>query len=430
MKTIRYASVFLLASAVCIAALLAAAFLPQSRIADNISRSLPGFVNEGTYPRLKEGYSSATLDNFTDSLTIMEVLGMKSDDLQTVFSNPLFLQKEDPMESLVNYAENPDLLPDGYYVRYWMGFRASLRLLFSFLTYSQIRRLNFLVLVCLTGLSMLSVAKNVNYASALGLGLCLLLMRPLIIARSFQYTTCFLIALAAMPFVPLIRRRKACFGLFFMVVGMLTQFFDFYSVPVLTLCLPLLFHFAMQAASERGELRELATASLSWMGGYVLFWLEKLLLSTVFSPINGFSNGFAEFLYWMNRRPASGGSKLLYAYRRVWNVVCPSLYASLVLGGLTAVLAIYAYAAIRRGKRSAKHLWNSAIVGTMFLPLIWMGVAATPTGNHAFFQYRSIAAVFWGFCLLVTAAADAPRFRRFPGSKKTCKLFHKSEKIS
>lgn len=426
MKNPRYIRVFFLTSILCIAALLAAAFLPQSRIAENISRSLPGLVNEGTYPRLKEGYRSAMLDNYTDSLTLMEVLSMQGEDLSTVFSNPLYLQKEDPMESLVNYAENPDLLPDGYYVRYWMGFRASLRLLFSFLTYSQIRRLNFLVLVCLAGFSMLSVAKKVNNASALGLGLCLLLMRPLIIARSFQYTTCFLIALAAMPFVPLIRRRKACFGLFFMVVGMLTQFFDFYSVPVLTLCLPLLFHFAIQVASRERErereLRELATASLSWMGGYVLFWLEKLLLSTVFSPINGFSNGFAEFLYWMNRHPASGGNKLLYVYRRVWNVVCPSLYASLVLGSFAVVLAIYAFVAIRRGMLSAKHLWNNGIAGTMLLPLIWMGVAATPTGNHAFFQYRSIAAVFWGLCLLVTASADAPRFKGFLSSKKNGKI--------
>ena len=401
---------FLLTSVLCIAALFAAAFLPQSRIAGNVSRSLPGLVKEGTYPRLKEGYSSAMLDNLTDSLTLMEVLGMNAENPGAVFSNPLYLQKEDPLESLVNYAENPGLEPDGYYVRYWMGFRASLRLLFLAFDYSQIRKLMFLILAGLAALSMFSVAKNLNCASALGLGVCLLLMRPLIVARSFQFSTCFLIALAAMPLVPLIQKEKIGLGTFFLVLGMLTQYFDFYSVPALTLCLPLLYLLALRSASgERGNFGTLARAGASWLSGYVLFWLEKLLLSSLFSPIDGVENGIGEFIYWMQRKPDAGENRLAAAFKNVWSTVCPDVWAALVLLSLAALLALYALWKIRRGKLAPKRLWNGPLLCALLIPLLWMAAAATPTAQHAFFQYRSLAAVFWGLCLLVTSAAEAPR---------------------
>lgn len=401
---------FLLTSVFSIAALFAAAILPQDRIAENISRSLPGLVNEGTYPRLKEGHPSAMLDNFTDSLTLMEVLGMNGEDVKTVFSNPLFLQKGDPLASLVNYAEHPDLEPDGYYVRYWMGFRASLRPLFSFFTYSQIRKINLLVFAGLAALSMVSVARRLNLDSAAGLGLCLLLMRPLIIVRSFQFSTCFFIALAALPLVPLIKGRRERLGVFFLVLGMLTQYFDFYSVPALTLCLPLLYYLALRTAGGEGAgFGELACALFSWLGGYVLFWIEKLLLSSLFSPLDGLENGVGEFIYWMKRRPDTGEGRLAAAFRAVWDTVCPDRYAALVLLSLAALLALYAVWKIRRGKLRPGQIWNGPLACAALLPLLWMAAAATPTAQHAFFQYRSLAAVFWGLCLLVTSAAEAPR---------------------
>ena len=412
MKAIGYVKLFCLTSLLCIAALLAAALLPQAGIAANISRSLPGLVNEGLYPQRRAHDRATKLDNLTDSLIMMEVLGMNSSDLGTVFSNPLYLYKGDPLESLVHYAENPELEPNGQYVRYWMGFRASLRLLFSFFTYSQIRRLNLLALSALAALAMFSVAKRVNVASALGLGICLLLMRPLIVARSFQFSTCFYIALAALPLVPWAAQRRERFGGFFLVLGMLTQYLDFYTVPVLTLCLPLLYYFALRiAAGEEPRLRELAAAFLAWMGGYVLFWVEKLLLSTLFTETNGFANGFSEFLYWMKREPDANSNKLLALWKKVGTTVCPNREMSLLLPGLLALLLAYALLKLRRGKLTVKRLGNSALAATALLPLAWMCAAATPTANHAFFQYRSLAATFWGLCLLVTAGAEGCRLR-------------------
>ena len=162
-------------------------------------------------------------------------------------------------------------------------------------------------------------------------------MRPLIVARSFQFSTCFLIALAAMPLVPLIQKEKIGLGTFFLVLGMLTQYFDFYSVPALTLCLPLLYLLALRSASgERGNFGTLARAGASWLSGYVLFWLEKLLLSSLFSPIDGVENGIGEFIYWMQRKPDAGENRLAAAFKNVWSTVCPDVWAALVLLSLAA----------------------------------------------------------------------------------------------
>ena len=82
---------------------------------------------------------------------------------------------------------------------------------------------------------------------------------------------------------------------------------------------------------------------------------------------------------------------------------------TLLLLGLLALLLVYALLQLRRGKLTAGRLWNGALAATALLPLAWMCAAATPSANHAFFQYRSLAATFWGLCLLVTAGAEGTR---------------------
>lgn len=409
-KICRYIITFAAVSVLCVALLVAAAYIPQERVYGNISRSVDKFKYEGTYPRLYEGSDSAMLDNFTDSVILMETMSMNSEDMTTVFSNPMFLYKSDPLESLVNYCENPDISPDGYYVRYWMGFRATLRLLFSVFTYAQLRKLNLVMLALLAGAAAAGVARNVNVPSAAALLISLLLVRPMIIARNFQYVSCFAVALSAMIFVPLLKNRREWVGIYFMVVGMLTQYFDFYTVPALTACMPLLYYQAMITASgEKNSMKDVFKAAFGWMLGYVGIWVVKLLLSSLFTETNGVANGLGEFMYWMSM-PADGQkNKYFMAFNNVWHTLCPNTRTGLLLLGLFSAIIIYAVIKTRRGELNTAMIAQAPVFAAIAIPLIWFAVAATPTMHHAFFQYRSVAAVMWGISLLLLAPAKTKK---------------------
>ena len=63
-----------------------------------------------------------------------------------------------------------------------------------------------------------------------------------------------------------------------------------------------------------------------------------------------------------------------------------------------------------RDRHSAKELvthWPLLLLAS--LPVIWFMVAAQPTANHHWFQYRSIAATFWaGFLYLQLLLQPGP----------------------
>lgn len=400
-KTMKYAGCFAAAILVFVLLLAISACVPQQAVASHINASLPGLAAEGTYPTHKQGVSATRLDNYTDSLIIAETLATNSSDMSTIFSNPLFLYKGDPLESLLYYAENPDISPDGYYVRYWMGFRTTLRPLFSVFTYSQIRHISFGVLLLLTCLAALSVAKRVNPLAAAGLVLSILMMRPMIIGRSFQYSTCFLVALISLLCVPYLHRKKRDAGIFFMLVGMTTQYFDFYTVPILTFCMPALYFLALKLANgEEAPVKEVLRYVICWLFGYAASWIVKLLLSSAFTTMDGIENGFAEFALWMKMGSPTSNSKVFEAYKAVWYTLCPNRECLLAAVLFFAALIVTAVMIVKKHGKDAFGVRSKlGILAVTLLPLIWYAAASAPTQNHAFFQYRSAAAVIWGFCL-------------------------------
>lgn len=403
-KTImKYAGCFTAAILVFVLLLAISACVPQQAVAEHINASLPGLASEGTYPRRNPDVAATSLDNFTDSVIIAETLATNSKDMSTIISNPLFLYKGDPLESLLYYAENPDISPDGYYVRYWMGFRATLRPLFSVFTYSQIRHIGFGVLLMLSCLAALSVAKRVNLLAAAGLVLSIVMMRPLIIGRSFQYMSCFLVALTSTLLAPYIHRKKWDTGLFFMLIGMTTQYFDFYTVPVLTFCMPMLYLQAMKLTNgEPAPLKEILKSLLCWLFGYAASWIVKLLLSSAFTTMDGIANGFTEFALWMKMDSPTANSKIFEAYKAVWQTLCPNRMCLLIAALFFLALIAIAAATIKKHGKDAFVLKEKlGILAVTMLPLVWYAAASAPTQNHAFFQYRSAAAIIWGLCLLV-----------------------------
>ena len=70
--------------------LLAGCFLPQGRINKHILASADLFENEGDYHRTADQQESATLDNYTEALILMEAQAMNRIDYGRIFSNPLY----------------------------------------------------------------------------------------------------------------------------------------------------------------------------------------------------------------------------------------------------------------------------------------------------------------------------------------------------
>ena len=128
-----------------------------------------------------------------------------------------------------------------FYVRYWHGFRIYVRALLSVMDYGTMRTLImwtfFLLMAAVTAMLALktrSVWPPVLFAAGI------LFVNPVVASALFQYSLCFVIAFIGMLFVPKWQKNPQSAWMGFMILGMSTMFFDFYTAPLLTLGLPLL----------------------------------------------------------------------------------------------------------------------------------------------------------------------------------------------
>lgn len=236
---------FIVVLTICTLLLFASQYLPQEPIDRHVSESVDRLEFEGPYAYILDGRKSAMLDNYTDAIILTVCRSSHSGNPMSFLTNPMF-DGADPIGSLAKFCRE-GAEPDGHYVRYWLGFRIFLRPLLELFSLRGIRFFTLGALFCLSLLAMLSVYKNVSFPAALAFGLSILLIRPYVMSRCMQFACCPLIAVSAMLFIPwVVRKQQRCLP-FFMVVGMVTMFFDFYTVPVLTFGMPMIYMLSVLA---------------------------------------------------------------------------------------------------------------------------------------------------------------------------------------
>lgn len=401
---LRCFCLFFITLFICSLLLFASELLPQESIDRHVSASVERLEFEGPYAYILDGRRSAMLDNYTDAIILTVCRSSHIGEPLSFLTNPMF-DGDDPIGSLAAYCRE-GAEPDGHYVRYWLGFRIFLRPLLEFFTFRGIRFVMLGVLFVLTLLAVISVYKNVSLPAALAFGLSILLIRPYVVSRCMQFACCPLIAVSAMLFVPWAERdRRQCLP-FFLVLGMLTMFFDFYTVPALTFGMPMIYYLTILA--KKGEKLTAGTVLRCfgmWLLGYVLMWMAKLALTTLFTPYNGFSNSFSEFRLWTNRKSNAepGQYTALKALAAVFRIICPDTLCKVIMGVLALVCAALMLWAFKTG-RNDRLLRALPILYVGLLPLIWFAASARPIIVHTFFQYRSIAVLYWAVGAFVTAA--------------------------
>ena len=407
-KTVlRQTAAFFLSILFAVVFLLVGACLPQGPIDANVLASAEAMLPDGDYPVIADKSYASMLDVTTDALILAESKATTISRWDTIFTNPLYEQGEGgTVEHLYRYAAGESTEVSRYYVQYWMGFRPVMRLLLSFLDYYQIIRYVAFGFFVLLAAVMCSVAKHTDTRTAFLFALSIILIRPHIIAVSLQFSCCFFLAFPAMLLVPRLYQRPQWEGVFFLLLGIATMYFDFYTTPIVTFGLPMIYLYAIGVKESKPiSLPRMGAAALSWSVGYVGMWLAKLLLTSLLTGADGMGTGMASFMgrIGITKTP---GLESYYNPIVALYTVAKSLFSDetgkriLLLACAVGLLLL----AIRflRCRCSFRDLFShKALLVIAALPILWFMVAAQPTGNHHWFQYRGIAVTFWaGFTYL------------------------------
>lgn len=404
-KTFLYMAVFGALIVLFVLLLTAAYAIPNAAIAPRQQASAAMLEREGNYPRPFFGVWASTLDNFTDALMIDKAL------IDTPEHNPL---------EAAMYNND--------YARYWHGYQIFLRPLLMVFSYQQIRYLHQFVFFILFCLAFSQIHKRAGLKPALAFLLAMCGCYLVLIPASLQFTSVFVIMLSALIY--LVPRcgtpREKNLPLVFMVIGMLTVFFDLLTAPLLTLGIPLLAALYLKISSQKEtawltRFKELAFCGLAWTAGYGGCWAVKWLLASAVLRKNVVANAVETILF------RTGGNEQypihrLATLRNNFN----NLFAAqgkgvfllwiLLLAGLLLLLLFF-----HKSKREIGHAALLLLVAAA--PYVWYLVLSNHSGIHAWFTFRAQAVTVFGVCLFFIAATDWERGkswlkRRFPFKKQ------------
>lgn len=408
---LRFAALYAAVALGCLALLYGSGLLPQDRIYENIQKSSVQFELEGEYPYVLDAWDvTFRLDAFSESLILNHSYFMDTRSSPvSILTNPAYRNGEHPVQCLMEAARERDTRANSSRSRYWMGFRALVRPLLCLYPYQDIRSVISIAFFSLLFAAMLCLRREAGSLMAMGLGLTALAMNPVVVSTSLQYSCCFLIALSGIIAVCLLKRKPMALNGLFLVLGQLTQYFDFYTTPLITWGLPFVALLAIRRAGEKPPsiaegLRLLLSSIGMWAGGYVGMWVLKMILTTCFTEENGFAV-IQSFLYYTGLGDAgeeqvfSIGDALFLCVKNVFTNTnrMALLLCVIVLGG-------YHIARVRKEEALLADggIWIYAVVAC--LPVLWIACSKQASGRHSYFQYRTLAAsVFAAFAFMIQA---------------------------
>lgn len=401
----EYIGAFCVTVVLALLLLIFAACLPQYIIQAHVAESVDLVLYEVENNYLFDKSVASKMDVFTDIMMLRTSLTTNDNYLGSVLTNPVYVyddleEWDGAGKTLANLAYGKPADGAWFYTRYWMGFRVVLRLALTFFNYAQIKRYLSFLFLSLFAAAICSVAKHANSRIAFFFALSIILVRPHVMATSMQLTCCFFLAFAAMLLVPWLHEHGKWEGLFFMELGMVTMYFDFYTVPLVTLGYPLMYLCILKQEEQASvSFKELLRNMAIWFLGYGLMWLAKLSLTSLLTSEDALAQGFESFF---NRVGIAKDSELAeyYSLESAFDGIRETVFSDergavlyLICAGLILAIVLWK---VLRGHASFR-TFRDAVPYLLFgvIPLVWFVITKQPVAIHYFFQYRTIALTHW-----------------------------------
>lgn len=380
--------------------------IPTSWIQGNVEKSLEVMEGEGEYPMYFFYRHSAIIDIHTDKLMYESLIQNRD------YYNPI--------QAAMSINQYP---------RYWHGYQVLLRPLTVVFQVQELRYLGMLTFHLLFFWSAWLMAKKTKPLYAMLYVLTVASGYIVFLPVCFQFLTTFLVLFAAL-IVLLSRYEKekplpaVKWMLYFFVVGMVENFFDFLTYPILTLGIPLVLLLWLRVRDEQADFKNnfwfMFKASLSWFLGYALPWISKWLLSAAILGVRYFWRTMSVVQYRLEGSEEEPLDRIGTIERNIkaWlnvqdgGVISSSKIVILLL--LVAVVLIL-WKKLKDWKTIGAYL---PILFVASYPYIWYWVMSNHSQIHYWYTYRAqLVALFAGLVFLAAILRERKSKERMEGDR-------------
>ena len=432
----KYILVFVILIGIYLVLLTVTSLLPSSVLEENVRESSETLLEEGEKVTYNLGYKEENIFTFTDALMINNAYSV--DYRHPLESSILIRKNYIPGQTKVVYPDSQynlganekyinkntgdlyqtkelyglmhgDNIEDSYeYARYWHGYLTVLRPLLSLFNYSGIRIVLFIATLITVIAMIVLLCRKVNVISGIIYGIGLLAISIFIVSKSINEILVFLIAFIASIILLLKKDTKKNIGIFFFIVGSVTNFIDLLTAPLVTLGLTAITYFLIiQKREEKASIKEyildLLKIGISWTLGYGLTWVTKWIITEVVYGRPIISQAIEQALF-RSDVPTYNGIELfgpIDVIKR--NMDYLSIPVVMVIIAIALIYLVFIMIKNRNKKVNIIQNLKCCIpyVLIFFFPMVWYIVIKQHSYTHAFFVYRIL--VISILCLLIVA---------------------------
>lgn len=381
--------------------------IPTAPIKENVWRSHPVYDYEGSYPQWAAEYKMTQLDNVTDGYMLLEAMcAGTGHPVLDAMNNPYTVYPDvNPDKAAVLESHNtPGASGTGWYGRYWHGYLLFLKPLLLLFEVSDLRIINMMLCLGLSFYLFFLIEKMLGRKALVAAMISWFVLNPVSIIMSFQFSTTFYVMTIA-SILALKKHKWLCekgrYGLFFLVIGIVTNFIDFLTYPLVGMAVPMIFAVLMKERSVWRSAGECILESTSWGIGYAGMWFGKWVAGSILTGENFILNALSE------AQVQSIGQEEIFG-----TVVSP---AGSILKNLRVVikwpfvlllflLLLYICIGLFRGRlsleRSGLHSSTPALILLALYPFVWFSVLQAHSVSCYWFTYRNLCVTVLAVLLL------------------------------
>lgn len=344
-------------------------------------------VNTAYSINYKTPFLSAMLarKNYVENITTQE----NGDTNGRLISSNQYGVEYHPIKELHNIAnDNPD--ESFEYSRYWHGYLTILRPLLLLFNINTIR----VILVTLICGLLIYVLKLIYQKLGIGLSIvffiAFLLTEMFVIGISLQGSPIVIIMLISA--IRVLKNEKISM-LNFMIIGSLTNFFDFLTAPIITLAIPLILDILIKQNKNNYTIKEylkmICIPSTIWLLGYAGTWIAKWIIVQLFCNRNMFETAFEQIKYRSFNTQCTYYLEFACIFKQLLNGI-PVIVFVMFIFMIYVLKNLYNCSKNKNAslilKNNLKHSIPFIVIS--LFPFIWGLVLKNHTYHHAFFTYR------------------------------------------
>ena len=419
---IKNVIVFILTAVILIGTFFVVTLIPQSMIQANLEASALFLQGKGgAFPTTVSGLPPSKSDYYADAVLLNIAYHLDSEHPAESISWAKFYSEDvlDYHGMVKQYFPDTTTLrvpANQQYLRYWHGSICVVKPLLIFLNLAEIYWVFRFVMLLLTAwLVALLVRKGMKGEAAV-LILSLIMVSIWFATLCLEFMWMFFIMLISSILIirsELYKNENRLISLF-LIIGMVSVFFDFFTTETITLVIPLLFTIRLRQREkqEKSVWKLSASCGLLWGIGYVGMWVLKWIFAAIVlrrDVMPYVRNSISEHLGLETGMPVIQviGKSILKNIR----LMSPLNYGLIgAIAGLLFILVLVVLPVYSNRVRLRSHFDRSNIALYAVLGLIpYVRFAAIPYHSleHAFFVYRAQVSTVMAICFIILELVEA-----------------------